>query len=150
MSIGEQQVALFAAAVAQLELALRESQGPVQTLGEAIVSLGTGLAADADRADLQREVSKCLEALQFYDRMTQHLSHIRDFVSGMTASMDAALSGEENEDVWDELRARFRRRLISDPQREMLDILAPAVGASVRSARASREHHADQGSIELF
>jgi len=147
---GERQVASLAAAVSQLELALRESRGPVLVLGDALGRLGDGLSSHASAAELQREVSNCLEALQFYDRMTQHLSHVRDFISSMTSLMDQALSGAEDEAVWDALRERLRERLISDAQRELLDLLAPPATGPIVAPGALPPPHADPGSIELF
>ena len=97
----ERQVAALAAAVAQLELALRESQEPAHALGDSLTRLGqyfshfrTGVEADAPAAVLlescgqaQQELESCMVSLQFYDRMNQHLSHLRD-------GMAAAAGGE--------------------------------------------------------
>lgn len=120
----------------------------MQQLGEAIARISAGLVAEVDAPQLRREVSHCLQALQFYDRMTQHLSHLVDFLSGMTATMDSALRGEEDGEAWGELRARLRRRLISDQQRELLDLLLPP--AAGVAPHLSQDPHAEPGSIELF
>jgi len=151
VSTTEQQVAsLLAAAVSQLELALRESQGPADQLGAAIASISAGVDANMSKLELKREVSQCIEALQFYDRMTQHLSHIQNFISGMTAAIDSAMRGEEDQMAWDQLRVRLRQRLISDPQRELLDLLVAPTQGHPAASRAAQERHADPGSIELF
>jgi hypothetical protein len=145
----EQPVIALAAVVSQLDLALRESRAPVQELGEAIARLSAGLEAPQDRMQLRREISQCLESLQFYDRLTQHVSHLLDFISDMTAMMDSATRGEESAMSWTELRARLRRRLISDQQRDLLDLLLPPPNQSPLP-RPEPESHADPGSIELF
>jgi hypothetical protein len=146
----DQPVVSLAAVVSQLDLALRESQVPVAELGEAIARISAGLAARQEDGPLRNEVARCLEALQFYDRLTQHVSHLLDFVSGMTATMDAAMRGTEDEAAWGELRARLRSRLISDQQRELLDLLLPPDPGQQQSRRQAGEAHAVQGSIELF
>ncbi len=146
----QQPVISLAAVVSQLDLALRESRGPVLELGEAIANISAGLNAGVDGPRLQREVSHCLEALQFYDRLTQHVSHLLDFVSGVTLTMDAVMRGEESDAAWAVSRARLRQRLISDQQRELLDLLLPPGPGPTPEPRDWREPHADQGSIELF
>jgi hypothetical protein len=150
VSICEQSLLSLVAVVSQLDLALRESRGPVLELGESIAAISAGLNAGVDGPPLQREVSRCLEALQFYDRLTQHLSHLLDFMSGMTVAMDSAMRGEDNEAAWRELRARLRPRLISDQQRELLDMFLPPAPGVVAVPSAVHEVHAEPGSIELF
>ena len=159
----ERQIAALAAAVAQLELALRESQEPAHALGASLTRMGeyfnhfrTGVEADAPAALLldscrqaQRELESCLVSLQFYDRMNQHLSHLRDFMSSLTVVMAEGATGSGADEAWEQLRSKLRLRLISQAQRDLLDlILRPARGEFV--PRAARAQHADPGSVELF
>lgn len=130
--------ALAAAAAAQLELALRESAGPVDDLVQSFERLSIGLAqlrqslpsaaAESQQAgcrELFRNLSVCTESLQFYDRMVQHLSHLRDFLSGLSGSPHGAGAAAEEPASWPELRSVLRRRLISEAQRELLDLILP-------------------------
>lgn len=139
---------MLAVAVSQLELALRESQGPLQHLTDAIVRINQAARA-AGTPQLGGELAVCLEQLQFYDRMTQHLSHLRDFMSSMTVAIESGTRDGHSEADWERMRNRFRERLISDAQRGLLDLIAPAAGAGAPS-REPQLQHAEPGSIELF
>lgn len=158
----------IAAAVAQIELAVREVQPAVEQLGALIDHMSGGLGElrgarprdadpeaisvfpdEFDRAvtGLQKEVHGSITQLQFYDRLVQHLTHVQDFLAGVagqlanTAAEDAA---------WGVLRDKLRVRLISQAQRELLDaVLPPPEGAQFNS-RQAREEHAAQGTVELF
>jgi hypothetical protein len=164
----DQQAASLTAAAAQLELALRESAGPVDALGQAfermsvsLAQLRSSLAATAEGKlhatcrEVLRDVSVCVENLQFYDRLVQHLSHLRDYLSGLSGSPDAQANGGRDPAAWQELRAALRQRLISEAQRELLDLILPpphAHGTESPSGRPLNRAplHVGEGSIELF
>jgi len=160
MAAADTPAASLTAAAAQLELALRESAGPVDEMGKALERLSTGLArirasvAATAEAKLHtncreaiREVSACMESLQFYDRMVQHLSHVRDYLSGVGSS-PAGGAGEPAD--WERLRAALRQRLISEAQRELLDLILPPPAEQGAGARSAHALHVGEGSIELF
>jgi hypothetical protein len=162
----------IAAAVAQIELAMREVQTPVQELGLLIDQMSTGLGSmssarrrsadpevvavfpdEFDRAmdKLQKQVNGSITQLQFYDRLVQHLQHIQDYLSGAAGEL-ASRSTEDPQalDIWNGLRSRLRTRLISEAQRQLLDaMLPPPEGADFNSEQA-RDECAAQGSVELF
>lgn len=160
----------LAAAAMQIELALREGQAPVDRLGflvdgmsEAIRELrATEAAALAVSAlepagcdetlppveRLQKDLFLFITQLQFYDRLVQHLTHLQDFLAGVANELGTPTAS--NRDVWDELRVKLRKRLISAAQRELLDVtLTPPTGVSMTSAEA-RAEYASAGSAELF
>jgi len=168
MPAPDEQAASLTAAAAQLELALRESAGPVDTLGQAFERMSVGLAqlrrslaATAEERqhaacrEVMRDVSVCVENLQFYDRMVQHLSHLRDYLSGLSGSPNAAGNAGREPASWLELRDTLRRRLISEAQRELLDLILPpphAHGSETRDGHplSRAPLHVGEGSIELF
>lgn len=156
------------AATMQIELALHEAAEPVERLGESIARLAKILSEvgddKADTAALNRRLDELradlgvgIETLQFYDRMVQHLSHVRDYLSAISNQI-ADGSGEiavdepaANEEAWEELRARLRKRLISDPQRWLLDLVLPPTEWKRDAPDTEAEDlPAAQGSIELF
>jgi hypothetical protein len=162
----------LAAAVAQIELAVREVQTPVEELGLLIDQMSTGLGSvrtarrrnvnpdviavfpdEFDRAvdKLQKQVDGSITQLQFYDRLVQHLKHIQDYLSGAAGELASRSTADaQAADVWNGLRERLRTRLISEAQRQMLDaMLPPPEGAGLDSGQA-REELAAQGSVELF
>jgi uncharacterized phage infection (PIP) family protein YhgE len=148
----------IAAAVAQIELAVREVQTPVEQLGQLIDQMSSGLGAlrtDSHRSlvleKLQKQVNGSITQLQFYDRLVQHLKHVQDYLSGAAGELASRSTSEtQTVDVWNGLRGRLRTRLISESQRQLLDaMLPPPEGADLDSEQA-RSECASQGSVELF
>jgi len=145
------------AAIAQLGLALRESQDPVLELGTLLTRLAETLAAVRSGASLdglleqmQMDVFKGIEHLQFYDRMVQHLSHLQDYLICVATELDPLQARPQSRAVWDDLHAKLRRRLISDEQRGLLDLyLMPDLATRV-SAQAERTDYSPPGSLEMF
>jgi len=116
----EEAIRVMQAAGAQIELALHQSQAPIDSLGESLRRLAALLADPAQlarpealalmRADLLRAITN----LQFHDRMTQHLQHVRDYLSGSAAHM---AEQDADEEAWRNLHNRLHDRLLSETQR---------------------------------
>jgi hypothetical protein len=162
----------LAAAVAQIELAVREVQTPVEELGLLIDQMSTGLGSmrtarrrnvnpdviavfpdEFDRAvdKLQKQVDGSITQLQFYDRLVQHLKHIQDYLSGAAGELASRSTADAQAvDVWNGLRERLRTRLISEAQRQLLDAMLPPPEGADLDSRQAREELAAQGSVELF
>jgi hypothetical protein len=157
------------AAIAQMGLALRESQGPVSELGALFAHLAqilndlraapappngvdpASVAAARGLLDqLQSGVFRGIQQLQFYDRMVQHLSHIQDYLIGVANELDSKQTRAQAQDVWGELHAKLRRRLISDEQRGLLDLFLFPNTATRVSAQAARPDYSPPGSFEMF
>jgi hypothetical protein len=153
------------AATMQIELALHEAAEPVEQLGTLMARLAKVLGEIRNERDrdaaldqrlerLRADLSTGIEKLQFYDRMVQHLSHIRDYLSAISNHItDGTAMDEEtvSEEAWEELRAHLRKRLISDPQRWLLDLVLPPTEWQRDAPAAETEDlPAAQGSIELF
>lgn len=186
--------ALFAA-IAQIGLALRESQEPVAELGGLLATMSASLGqlralagADPDArpagsagssgsagrfaatnvraigkgataggddaadlvAKLQSDVFKGIQQLQFYDRLVQHLSHLQDYLISVANELGPLRTPDAPADVWDELHAKLRRRLISDEQRGLLDLFLSPQTATRAPPRSERSDYSDPGSMELF
>lgn len=168
----------IAAATAQIDLALREAQAPVEALGDTLGHIAEHLSelrgrlreharhCDSAEAVLDIELSvaalscemvKAIQSMQFYDRLFQHLSHVHDYLAGGAEALaSAALSpGEPHEGRdegrrWEVLRERLFRRLLSDSQRQMLDIVLPPQTWGGNRGRGPRVAHAGPGDVELF
>jgi hypothetical protein len=149
----EEAVRVLQAASAQIELALNQSQAPIDSLGESLRRMAALLADPAQlsrpeslaivRADLLRAITN----LQFHDRMTQHLQHVRDYLSGSATHM---AEQDADEDAWRSLHNRLHDRLLSETQRMHLgkDFLLGVLAREQQnrdSAAASKP-----GDIDLF
>ena len=136
------------AAAALIELALHESNGPVEDLGGALTRLALlvspepgdgGAAADPQlREQVAREVAVCIESLQFHDRLTQQLTQVRNILATLV------LKGDQHN--WQVLLENLRARFTSDSHRILFNLLLPGTGAR-NSVTAL---HANEGSVELF
>lgn len=159
----------LAAATMQIDLALREAEGPVEELGETIRRLAMflrdlRLAEDTPGAgkpdprleQLRIELNAGIEKLQFYDRMVQHLSHVRDYLSGIAnrlAEGSATTGGRDpvfDHEAWESLRDKLRTRLISEAQRQLLDLMLPPPDSKPETQAAKTDERPAHGSIELF
>jgi hypothetical protein len=144
------------AASEQIGLALSESGPQVEALGEALQKLASGLAAGgpgvpvALRGDLQRAVAR----LQFYDRMTQHLTHVQDYLA--RSARQLASQTRENparqapDASWTGVHQTLSERLLTETQRFHLDKSfrdSLAAGGEVRRKAAGASA---PGDIDLF
>jgi hypothetical protein len=169
---GDAAFALFAA-IAQIGLALRESQDPVAELGKLFARLAETLAAaragpaaqtlqgqgdDSASAavlrellqQLQSDVFKGIQQLQFYDRLVQHLSHLQDYLIAIANELDSVKAGPQAQEVWDALHEKLRRRLISDEQRGLLDLFLTPDRSTRVAAKSARPDYSAPGSLEIF
>jgi hypothetical protein len=146
------------AAVAQIGLALRESQQSVAELGTLLAKLSqsmTQLRAASTPVnglleELQSDVFKGIQQLQFYDRMVQHLSHLQDYLISAADELVYAKADGRAREGWEQMHAKLRMRLISDEQRGLLDLfLSPDMPTRV-SAQAARPDYSPPGSFEMF
>lgn len=142
----------LSAAGEQIALALRESQPQVEALGEALQQLAAALArrdelTAAEAVALNRAMMQAVNRLQFYDRMTQHLTHVQDYL----ARSARHIGGPEPTGGWTGVHQQLSERLLSDTQRFHLgksfrEGLAAAAAAPTRTPRGS----ASAGDIDLF
>jgi hypothetical protein len=142
------------AASEQIELALQQSQPSVEALGEALRNLARMLAnaQSGARVDvlaaMRAEMLLAITCLQYHDRMTQHLSHVRDYLAGSAEQM---ASLDDRGDSWNGLHRRLRDRLLSETQRMHLGKIFPngIIADDQPQARDSRTA-SKPGDIDLF
>jgi hypothetical protein len=136
------------AAAALIELALHESNGPVEELGGALTRLAllaTPKPGDCStgeaklREQVAREVAVCIESLQFHDRLTQQLVQVRNLLATLV------LKGDQHN--WLILLESLRARFTSDSHRTLFNLLMPDTGGRAGVPPAL---HANEGSVELF
>ena len=159
----------LAAAVTQIELALREAAKPIEKLGLRTASLsnaikalqaaseptGTGPGADSPVThppieEMQADLSDIVQHLQFFDRMVQHLSHIQSYLSSVADQLASVAESSGSTDIWEDLRAKLRTNLISAAQRELLDLVLPPPAGTESARQKALEEPAHQGTVDLF
>jgi hypothetical protein len=134
---------------------------PATATNDSGLDLSVDMQLDWALGQLQRDFGRTVEDLQFHDRMVQHFSHLCDYLGGIASQLaklaeqnpGAALEFSPQLDMaaWDGLRQRLFHRLISDPQRQLLEMFLPAeFGGQQMTSEASRRHYAAQGTVELF
>jgi hypothetical protein len=132
-----------ATAAALIELAIGESQRPITELGEALSRVSA--AASSGAVPSAQDLDRCVECLQFHDRMVQQLSQVRDLLAAVaaTGSADATPGGRQS---WPVLMENLRARFTTESHRILFNLLMPdAEGHS-----HARSLHASEGSVELF
>lgn len=140
------------AASEQIGLALEDSHRAVDRLGVSLEKLAALLAQDFTSAaaqqqvtELRAEMARAITALQFHDRMTQHLTHVRDYLEGTAESLQGESAG------LDSLNHRLADRLLSDTHRIHLGRNFAIDFQKARQRSAGLEHAAmPQGDIDLF
>ncbi|MFM2288723.1 MAG: hypothetical protein RL684_1866 [Pseudomonadota bacterium] len=138
--------------LAELRDARRRS--PIEP-GESVPGVGE---VDAAIGRLETALHGSIERLQFYDSMVQHLSHVRDYLAGVATQLAQSGNGAEppptvlgprDAESWERLRHQLRTRLLSDSQRELLDLVMPATRGA-RAAEVAGASRATDGNVELF
>jgi hypothetical protein len=163
----------IAAATAQIDLALREANEPVDSLGRTLARISERmqelrkhflthaehcgdaqgmLEMDLAVEALSAEMAVAIQNMQFFDRMFQHLTHVHDYLTGGADTLARVASAPEAADVedakkrWEALRERLFTRLLSDSQRQVLDIVMPPQFWQQRRA-PQKVAHAGPGDI---
>lgn len=161
-------------AVWQLALAMRESDGAMERLGGAIERSSSALselqvlqsriAAIPGSEEVALDLAACVsrltaqhassvENLQFYDRMVQHLGHLKDYLAHVAGVMTVPGGGSVEAASLEQLNARFRRRLLTDAQRSVFDhVFRPGSHEDLAElpARAAHAKNPSDGAIEFF
>jgi hypothetical protein len=166
----------IAAATAQIDLALREANEPVDCLGRTLERISARmqdlrqnflkhadhcgdaqgmLEMDLAVEALSAEMAVAIQNMQFFDRMFQHLTHVHDYLTGGADNLARVASAPDSTDVdeaakrWETLRERLFTRLLSDAQRQVLDIVLPPTFWQQRRS-SPKAAHAGPGDIEIF
>jgi hypothetical protein len=119
----------------------------------AAASVGPALPEDASQIliqQLQLDVFKGIQQMQFYDRLVQHLTHVQDYLIAVANELDSFKTKPQSQQFWDAVHARLRTRLISDEQRALLDLFLMPDEAIRVSAQIGYPEYSPAGSCEMF
>lgn len=158
-------------AVAQIEIALRESDDSVQSLTDTFTSMMAYEKAIGESADqlpeddtvvelkeaikhraeaVSTQMQSAIIAFQFYDKLTQRLGHVATSIESLS-NLVGDQSRLFNPNEWNQLQGAIRSRYSMREEHEMFD--AVMQGADVRDAvrRYNESHKQDLADdIEFF
>lgn len=156
---------------AQLDAAIRESDSRVDKLAGAVTSVATdarelamqldGLdspnPADSERARtrirqltdaLQAHVQSTITSLQFYDKLIQRLTHVRD---GLAIPSDSTINGVDNNADWKTMLEQVRSRYSMVEERVLFDFMMRGLSADqMLKALTGLRGTATPGQFEVF
>lgn len=144
----EASVSLIAASE-QIALALRESQPQVEALGTALQKLAAALPAGSAATTLRGEMQRAVMRLQFYDRMTQHLTHVQDYLARSARQLEKQSRQAAPDTGWSGVHQQLSDRLLTETQRFHLDkSFQQKMGAEAERTR--KPGTSAPGDIDLF
>jgi hypothetical protein len=144
---------VLGAASEQIGLALLDSHKAVDTLGGSLERLALLLSKDlaspeaaAELAEVRAEMARAVTGLQFYDRMTQHLCHVRDYLAGTVEQLSSSSA------TFETLNRTLADRLLSDTHRIHLgrNFAADYLAGRPKVPGTGDRTVAPQGDIDLF
>jgi hypothetical protein len=141
---------LLLLAVRQLDAAMLDASAEAELLSRAVASLGVrgaqmrdngGDDTHAKALPFVADAQRAMRALQFHDRLSQRVTHVRDALSRLHACV---ATGEGPE--WQKLNDSIRALYTMEDERQIFDALVqrPADG------RDPEAEDAPCGSVELF
>lgn len=157
---------------AQLESAMKDSDARVESLTSAInhlverlqslrdlsadlsastdagtPGLGTRLAALC--AEMELDARQAVVAMQFYDKMIQRITHVRDGLAIPAEAIDAA--PQDRSAAWEQLLERVRGRYSMVEERVLFDFLIRGTGPrEMMQALTDLQGASRPGELELF
>jgi hypothetical protein len=141
---------LLLLAVRQLDAALLDASAEAELLSRAVADLGVrgaqmrdsgGDATHAKALPFVADAQRAMRALQFHDRLSQRVNHVRDALLRVHGSVATGEGGE-----WQKLNESIRKLYTMEDERQIFDALVPR---SNDSDEGSCEE-ASRGSVELF
>jgi hypothetical protein len=144
---------LLLLAVRQLDAAMVDASAEAELLSRAVASLGErgahlhdngGDATQAKALPIVADAQRAMKALQFHDRLSQRVTHVREALARVLATV-AAGDAEE----WAQLREAIRASYTMEDERKIFDSLMFAGSTSRPSAEPARDP-GQTGSVELF
>jgi hypothetical protein len=141
---------LLLLAVRQLDAAMLDASAEAELLSRAVADLGVrgaqmrdsgGEATHAKALPFVADAQRAMRALQFHDRLSQRVTHVRDALSRLHASVATGQGAE-----WDKLNAAIRGLYTMEDERQIFDALVPRAPGS----DAAEGEDAKCGSVELF
>ena len=141
---------LLLLAVRQLDAAMLDASAEAELLSRAVADLGIrgaqmrdsgGEATHAKALPFVADAQRAMRALQFHDRLSQRVTHVRDALSRLHACVATGQGAE-----WEKLNAAIRGLYTMEDERQIFDALVPRPSGG----DGSDGEDAKCGSVELF
>lgn len=165
MKAKEMEVSMEAAAVL-LSLAMRDTERPVAELSGALQRIAASVAelrerprndgrriralengsGESFRSRIEKDVSICIQSLQFHDRLIQQLAAVRGLLASVVNGRPLDLS-EFRAHRWEVMLRMLRERLSEDSQHHLFNLL---LHTGVVDIDNQKHLQAEEGSVELF
>lgn len=162
----QETVKMLQLAVAQIEASILDSEKSFNRLASNFTSIIETAQAAPNLADqieqlkarllaLQTDVQGAVVDFQFFDRLAQRLSHVKESLEELGTVLEDG-SKLHLPTLWTNLQNNLKRRYTMQCEREMFDMML--AGASVNDALAhfkenyliEKAQQADDGDIDLF
>jgi len=141
---------LLLLAVRQLEVAMEDAAAEAELLSRAIAALGErgvhmrdtgGDSTQAKALPILADAQRAMRALQFHDRLSQRVSHVRDALE----KIHGGLATQDHDD-WQKLKRSIRALYTMEDERRLFDSIVQRVPVGPEPARDA----IPCGSVELF
>jgi len=142
---------LLLLAVRQLDAAMLDASAEAELLSRAVAALGErgahmrdtgGESTHAKALPILADAQRAMRALQFHDRLSQRITHVRDAMARLHASVATGPSAE-----WHKVNEAIRALYTMEDERQIFDALVTR--RLPREEERSREPE-QCGSVELF
>jgi hypothetical protein len=139
---------LLLLAVRQLEAAMLDASAEAELLSRAVATLAErgahmrdtgGDATHARALPIVADAQRAMRALQFHDRLSQRVSHVRDALARVHSCVATGDPG------WPQMREAIRALYTMEDERQIFDALVQRDGK-----RREESRDAAAGSVELF
>jgi hypothetical protein len=142
---------LLLLAVRQLDAAMLDASAEAELLSRAVAALGErgahmrdtgGDATHAKALPIVADAQRAMRALQFHDRLSQRITHVRDAMACLHASLATGQSEE-----WQKINEAIRSLYTMEDERKVFDALVTQ--RLTREEELARDPE-QRGSVELF
>ena len=144
---------LLLLAVRQLDAAMLDASAEAELLSRAVAALSErgahmrdtgGDSTHAKALPILADAQRAMRALQFHDRLSQRITHVRDALARLHASV-ATAGGDE----WRKLHDSIRSLYTMEDERQIFDALVKREGPR-QDGESEESKDAPVGSVELF
>lgn len=155
-------------AVAQIEMALQDSSGSVDVLSRSFTGMYESLmslvkeaeqlpdspakqAVQASGQSVSARMQEAIVAFQFYDRMSQRLSHVNHTLAELSGLV-CEPAKLYNPSAWHALQQQIRSKYTMEEEKLMFDTLLAtgSVQAALERYMAYKQEQAGSPDVELF